>query len=993
MAKFGKNYRILQIAEWSTHYFNYKKLKQKIKAIIQKINKDINEGTFINDINTSIMPTLNVIPIENKNSSLNLNELSVLYARKYGKDLEQFVQILNEELNKFYSFYIILEKELYKKVNNHLYTQTNYQSYNLYDIYMEFIKLNKTTFLIKCLNSFLYDNMNALKNILKKFDNKLGKYCGKIEYKYISSQIYLKKDNKLKYLLQSKSIDEALTICESNLKELFKYYLQNQNRLEYVEPNIDTINEQKKEMKTNFIDLNEEKNKNIILFQDLNKDNIKLKIVQKKQEILKTLKEADEFIYFKMQYGDWFYFQEEIECPIKQREKFLENAIFNPILSSTFKNDNIITKFISNKDCLYEIKKSQTPISSHNKKNIAFILIQTFFYNTLITCIYPLLFIYIKGKKYEYIYAFLIIALTYLTSFFFMIIYHHTKIEDIKFINVICYILCIFGSLFYILSNIYIDYDNDYIVFGFILISRIFIGLGNNIMTGKKYISLYTPRYYIGKISLLYLVFQILGMAFGPFIGLSLTYIPEKEFWKLRYNCYNCIGWYGFVGAILLIILNGFLFTKPTSSKFLNFKDLYISMKSSHFKDDIDDTMDKEYYDMKQELINNNKEVKNDIYENDDNNDDEEVIITNDNNNDNNDEEYFTLTERKSTKNKLTMKNNFSLLRSQKNLNAYNDIESINTTNKKDKNHNKKKRTISGNESDLNALTLDLNKNINNNKNIDDPLSIAVQKEEETETESDYICSDFNKINMIPRTLDDIIRKEKTTFGYINHNLLMMFLLLFFNNLIKENYIAFISYYITNKETFVENSEEEYENGKLNIDLDKVRLTCLLTGAAYISELISLFFILPFHKINLKFKKYTIILMALSIILMLTLSVFITKEINTPYYIIISFLIFITMSLEVISSSYLSYLLPSQWKFKNIRAGALTVYIMTFGKIIGILFCLISFRDSTWNYFGLTAIVGIFYTSMIIYLCKSTNLRIKAICRIIHMRKLEELIL
>ena len=172
-----------------------------------------------------------------------------------------------------------------------------------------------------------------------------------------------------------------------------------------------------------------------------------------------------------------------------------------------------------------------------------------------------------------------------------------------------------------------------------------------------------------------------------------------------------------------------------------------------------------------------------------------------------------------------------------------------------------------------------------------------------------------------------------------------------------------------------------------------MKLTCLLTGAAYISELISVFFILPFHKINLKFKKYSIILMTLSIILMLTLSVFINREINSPYFIIISFLIFITMSLEVISSSYLTYLLPSQWKFKHIRAGALTVYIMTFGKIIGILFCLISFRDSSWNYFGITVIVSIFYTSMIIYLCKSTNLRIKAICRIIQMRKLEELIL
>ena len=133
--------------------------------------------------------------------------------------------------------------------------------------------------------------------------------------------------------------------------------------------------------------------------------------------------------------------------------------------------------------------------------------------------------------------------------------------------------------------------------------------------------------------------------------------------------------------------------------------------------------------------------------------------------------------------------------------------------------------------------------------------------------------------------------------------------------------------------------------------------------------------------------------MTLTIILMFVLSFLIYLDINWPYFIIITFLIFINMTLEVISSSYLSYLLPPCWKFKNIRAGALTIYIMTFGKICGILFCLVSYSNITWNYFGITIIVTLSYSAMIIYLCKSTNLRIKAICRIIQMNKLEELII
>ena len=366
MAKFGKKYRSLQINEWRSHYLDYKRLKQKIKSIKQKIDKDISNGTFIFDLEENGMPSLNVIPIESRRATLNVNNLTILYTRKYGKDLEEFVEILDEELNKYYSFYILLEQELYQKVNNHLYTQTNYQNYSLLDIYNEMNKLHKTAFLIKCLNSFSYDNLNAIKNILKKFDNKLGIYCGNIEYKYISYQLSIKEENKLKYLLQSKTVDEALAICESNLTELLKYY-QNQNKLGIIIPiqNNETNNQNKQngEISTNFIDNNEQITKNNLLHQDLNQNNIRLKITEIKQEILNNLKESDDLTYFKIQYGDWFYFLDEDECPLKQREKFLENAIFNPILSSTFRKDNIISKFISNKKCLEEVEKLQSKIS------------------------------------------------------------------------------------------------------------------------------------------------------------------------------------------------------------------------------------------------------------------------------------------------------------------------------------------------------------------------------------------------------------------------------------------------------------------------------------------------------------------------------------------------------------------------------------------------------------------------------------------------------
>ena len=312
---------------------------------------------------------------------------------------------------------------------------------------------------------------------------------------------------------------------------------------------------------------------------------------------------------------------------------------------------------------------------------------------------------------------------------------------------------------------------------------------------------------------------------------------------------------------------------------------------------------------MKKEMINSNLDNQSDSVRNSiDNNDD---IDTNLNININiNKEETKNIRKNKNIK----FRKNFQL-NSEKKLTTYKDLGNINI----DDHNVDNKRKGSGVEN--NGILIDDNKNNKNNYN---PLLITILNKMENNNNDDIVETEFNKINMIPRIIDDIIRKEKQTFGYINHNLLMMFLLLFFNNMIKENYIAFFSYYITENENFIGNE------ARTIFDLNKIRITCLLTGCAYLFELISLLLIFPFHKINLLFKKYLIILMTLTNVLMIILSIVIYNKFNYPYFIILSLLILINMTLEVISSSYLAYLLPPGWKFKNIRAGALTIYIMTF---------------------------------------------------------------
>ena len=1005
MAKFGKKYRNLQIEEWKAYYINYKSLKHKIKLIKQKILSRPRDGTLNIAKNTSTMPSLNVMPIANRTTSLMLDDLSILYLRKYGKDLKEFVQLLDNELNKCYLFYMKIEKELYKKVNSHLYTQTNYINYDLFEIYKEMCKINKTVFLIKCVNSFINDNMSALKNILKKFDSKLSMYCGRIQTKYILHQLTLVENNKLKYLLQYRIIDESLTICESNLKELTKYFNQSIDDFskassrkvkEGLNKNIISTENVKnggglvdndKNLINKIIDENDINNNKIndnCYLEGINDNNIKDKLIAKRKEILRYMQEIDELTYFKIQYGDWFYYlTEENDKLTKHSQKLLENDIFNPILSASFKNDNIIMKFLSKKDGGSEIKGAQIAISLFNKFNIILIIIHSFFYNTLVTCIYPLLFIYIKQKNDQHIYSFIIIVFTYFSSFFFMIVYHNTKVKNIKTIYIISYILFFTGSFGYIASIKYLEnINNEYIIFSLILGSRLFIGLGDSIMMGKKYITIYSPRFYISKISLYYIIFQILGLAFGPLIGGLLLYIPETKLLVFEYNYFNCIGWYGCIISFILFFFTCLLFTRPDSTNFFISKNESKDntfRNSNFYEGNIEDTQDKEYYKLQTELKNKKHNLLNssiDKSKNKENENQNDSIIFSDISS-----IKEEATEEKIKFDKFSLAKRLSNINSQKNLTIYNDLG--NTTKKV----KARKRTSSLTKGQFDEIIIE-----NNDENIDyNPLLTTVQKEMvgDQKVDNNVFC-DFNRINMIPRTIDDIIRKEKVSFGYINHNLLVMFSLLFFNNIVKENCIAFLSYYITEKESFKGDGDDSKH--KYVLKLDKIKTTCFLTGLTYLSELISVFFIFPFHKINYLFKKYLIILMTISYLLMISLSTLLIFNIVYPYFAIISLLLLINMIIEVISSSYLSYLLPPGWKFSHIRAGALTVYIMILGKIIGCLFCFVSFRDLTWNYFGITIIIFLAYFSISIYLCKSPNLRIKSICRIIQQKKLDEYI-
>ena len=923
MVKYGKLFRELQIKEFKGNYINYKKLKQKIKQIqeiLPRTSQQLIRNRASNISNLKLRPTI----LSEKDDGDSYENLS----DQYGEKVKEFKLLLDEEFQRSYSFFKKIRKQLHNKINRHLYTQTNYLSYNLEEFLKEVNNLRNTTYLAKCLNAFINDNMKAIKCILKKFDKKFFNYFGNIGPKYILDNL-TKQYSELEFLLQFKIIDETSCICESNLKLLTEYFKE-------------------------YCNLNKVDN------------NSKIDFEAKANKIFEYIKDIDELIYFKIQYKEWFYYTKK-DASIISNSNLFKNLMFNPILFSAYHKDDLMNKFLSRKAQIKEVEQIQIPLSVTNKINITLIFIHTFFYNTLISGIYPLLFEFVgTTRDKDFIpYSLLIIASTYFFSYFSIMFYNCFGTHNIKVAYSISYFLFFIGSLSYILSdrnnkdNEGKDTLKNFLMIGFLLFSRIIIGLGANSTMGRKYVLSYASKYFLPFISKIYVIFSILGHSIGPLIGFILYDTNEKKILGfLFYSKYNCIGWYGLIMSFILLLIHLFLFTSPFSPRFNKLKDqkkrthmgTMSSLDSPFFDDNIEDSQDKEFYKLQKEMkikissdndFDSNKEIKHSYVDKDVNNL-RQLSEINDNIDINNDED----------------------LRSER-------------KNRKDMNINKmfiKAGTLQG--KDIN--TIEENIQFTNTYDIN-PLLISTNIEDiKDETQEQ---GSFTNINMIPRTIDDLVRKEKKTFGYLNKNLLIILIILFFDNLLKENFVGYCSYYFYYSIDFNKTSN--------NINLKY--LSCLIS-LSYLLEIFSIPFILPFHKINTLIKKSLIILMVLTLLLMIPLSIdYVVGKYIIIYFIIISCVFLISSIIEVLSSCYLAYLTPPEWKFSQFNAGALPIYVMTFGKLCGCLICLSAFSGNLLlNHHIVIGLTLLGYGISGIFILKSKNFRIKAIARIMRKSELEQ---
>ena len=1004
MVKYGKKYREFQIEEWKPHYINYKALKQKIKQIKTKLPKEENQSNTLFGVSN-----LNPIPLVPENiDSIEDQNLAPLFASKYGKYLKEFIDLLNEQFHKFYVFFSNTEKQLYQETNTHLYARENYHKFNKMQIKREINSLGVSIYLAKCLNCFINDNLTAVKKILKKFDKNFVDYFGLIAPRYILSLIS-STSNDLDYVIQFKIIDEASCVCEENaniLKDLYFKVDDNHN--------------------INNIENNNNKHHN-----RHNAPEIQVDFMQQYKELLMCVREIDEVIDFKIQYKEWFSFIKRGNKLIKNNPTLLENDIFNPLISSTNYKDSLIEKFLSTNKAFYEIEDVQISVSDLNKRNMNLILIHKLFFNSLITCLIPTLYFFTKTENennkpaLSFLYVIIILSLSYITSFISL---YFMKNPGTKITLLISYGFFFIGSLFHIIScNSYFNRVNNLPRFLYLIISRLFIGIGSMEFVGRKYIALYSPKFYLIKISKNYTKINYIGYAIGPLITCILLFIPKNTNYEgyIHYNEFNCIGWYGVIMSFILIFIHLILFTRENSDDFQMIRDehnLNFAIKTSFHSDSrrekdkvnkLRKRKSKSSIDKYDEIITKEDLVEGLIPDENDNEKSDKKIAKNFEkgeispkrekieekeinlivNEDKKNNENLVVKENKEEKNEKENDEEEKEEEKDKVLNIsqteeetrkysiLNIKKKLNDNNNNDEDLNEKisrsstslMRINLGRPSDLSICSNNLDTGLNSSQILStkqkNMINTIESKLDEYNTKSN-----FTNINMIPKAIDLLIAKEKNTFGYLKKNILFSFLILFFSNVIKEDIIISFSYHL-----YKEEMTKDFE-------------ICLYLCGIYILQLISLIFILPLKKINILIKKYIIIFM-------LSTPIFISPLLYEPisnskilYIIIATGVILLCSILTILSSCYLSYLLPPGWTICCFRAGKLPLFLIIFGKIIGIFISILNTKVNNLNINTIFCVAILSYGIIIIFLFISyNNFKIKVIARIMRKRVFENI--
>ena len=534
MVKYGKKFRESKIKEWEDKYFNYKKLKQKIKKFHSE--KQENNLDELNDIEKSEI---------------------------LDKWIKSFTDDLNTEIRNVYVFFSKKEKALYKDINVYLHIKDDYMNYTLEDYLKQYQELKNLSILSLNMSNYVYVNFQALMKILKKFDKKIigpNKKDDHIKNSYIISKLEEQNSDVL-YLINFKMIDEVNVILEDLIKCLKEQFKKNKNEfkssyIEYVTDDDDGNNENGENLITNRIDM--------VKASDIMDDYYKQII----SNVKKIDKIANDITKLFLPWKKFLRISGDVSSRLIQLSKEMNLYDSMGEESRTFRNNRSIVDTLS--------------FSKQSKLNIRIILCHAFLYMYSFSVIIPLYPQLISSDfwnvtdKYNFYYGFLMMMVPIGTSISFFYESNLFKLTTKKPL-VASSIGLVIGNILYHVSI----YINPFVL---LFLARFLIGLFNLRAHNKMYIINFLLKKDISFYLTLFHTFSLFGLACGFLINIGLVYLPENSKFLNRYTSGALLG--AFL-CISLVLLTSKYFTEARSNNFnITSMKSFSSMNKSFGKKD-----------------------------------------------------------------------------------------------------------------------------------------------------------------------------------------------------------------------------------------------------------------------------------------------------------------------------------------------------------------------------------------------------------------------
>ena len=140
----------------------------------------------------------------NNNIREEFHTLDNILQSSIGKFVNEFLNLLNDEIKKFTIFYKKLEIDIYKLLSDRL--EVDYTTFNIKDLTSELILVEHIIDKVTNLSTFIEQNVIAIRKILKKFDKNFSQNMAPIALHYLR-KVLSNSNSYLTYILQLKVIN------------------------------------------------------------------------------------------------------------------------------------------------------------------------------------------------------------------------------------------------------------------------------------------------------------------------------------------------------------------------------------------------------------------------------------------------------------------------------------------------------------------------------------------------------------------------------------------------------------------------------------------------------------------------------------------------------------------------------------------------------------------------------------------------------------------